>query len=381
VTGDRNGDGGERHGDRSAPIDFMRAAAIVAVVVIHAWGPSTEVTPERGPVQAAFFCLFVCGSWWAVPGFFFLSGLLLTQRTEFPTWSERFAWLRKRGTRLLPPYLFWSALSLIAAGETGPLTVVRSLVTGTASYQMYFVVALVQAYVLWWLTMPWLSRQKPGRQKLALYGCLAVTFVTHLWRWSYLDAVETDRYEWLRATVLPWIGYFAFGCLVALRSGAAGPAAALHGMIERRPAARRVQLFVAGLFALIQLALIVTQEATYQGPHRDDPYSTALKPPYALLMLFVVVALSEWCEARAGPRSRRFATALARDSYGIYLCHVLVMQLLAGHVYLRLAGLSLPMELAYRVLGLTVTLGVSWGLVRLLSLVPGVRWVAGAESR
>lgn len=381
MTADRNGNGGDRRDDqsRSAQVDFLRAAAIVAVVVIHVWGPSTEVTRERGPLQAAFFSLFVCGSWWAVPAFFFLSGLLLTQRAEFASWKERLAWLRRRGARLLPPYLFWSGLYLLVAKETDPLAVLRSLLLGTASYQLYFVVALVQAYLLWWLAMPWLSRQPRLWQTVALLGCLAASAIAHVWRAVYLNGVDADEFEWLRATVLPWLGYFAFGCLLALRFRGQGPQDALSGMFSGRPEARRTQLLSRTIIAGVVLVLIATGEATYGGPHRDDPLNAALRFPYAFSVLLVMAALGEWADRWMGEGARRFARALARDSYGIYLCHVLVMQLLGGHVYLQLAGLSLPLELAYRVLGLVVTIGVSWGLVRLLASVPGVRRVSGAE--
>jgi surface polysaccharide O-acyltransferase-like enzyme len=352
----------------------MRAVAIVAVVLIHVWGPSTEVTPERGPLQAAFFTLFVSGSLWAVPCFFFLSGLLLTQRADFPTWGERLAWLRKRGARVLLPYVFWSALCLAAARQTDVLAILRSLAFGTASYQMYFVVALVQAYAVWWLVMPWLQRQTPRAQTAAVLIAVAVSVLAHAWRAAYLASVQVDQFDWMRATVLPWIGYFACGCLVALRLGAEGPQAAL----ERLLSGRRTLLFVCALTPFATLALMVTYGVTYRGPHFDEPLNTLLKPVYAFPMILVMAAFGGWFDRRAREKTRRLATALARDSYGIYLSHVLVMQLLSGYVFTQLAGLNLPLEIAYRVFALLLTIGVSWGIARLLALVPGLKWVSGA---
>jgi len=359
---------------RSAQIDLLRALAIVAVVLIHVWGPSTEVTPERGPLHAALFALFVSGGLWAVPCFFFLSGLLLTPRADFPTWDERLAWLRKRGARILPPYLFWSALCLLAARQTDVVAILRSLASGTASYQMYFVVALVQAYALWWLVMPWLQRQSPRVQTLAVLIAVAVGVLAHAWRAAYLASVQVDQFDWLRATVLPWIGYFAFGCWVALRLGSDGPQAAL----ERLLAGRRMLVFASALTSFVVLALIVTYGVTYRGPHFDEPLNTLLKPVYAFPMILVMVAFGQWFDTRAGAKTRRFVTALARDSYGIYLSHVLVMQLISSYVFIQLAGLSLPLEVAYRVFALVLTIGASWGITRALSLVPGLRWVSGS---
>jgi hypothetical protein len=50
-------------------------------------------------------------------------------------------------------------------------------------------------------------------------------------------------------------------------------------------------------------------------------------------------------------------------------------------VYIQLAGLSLPLELAYRIVALIITVAAAWGLVRLLSLIPGVRYLSGADVR
>jgi len=354
----------------------MRAVAIIAVALIHVWGPSTEVTSERGPLHAAFFALFVSGSLWAVPCFFFLSGLLLTQRPDFPTWGERLAWLRKRGVRILPPYVLWSALCLLVARQADVVAILRSLAFGTASYQMYFVVALVQAYALWWLVMPWLQRQPPHVQTTAALSAVAVSVLAHAWRAAYLASVQVDQYDWVRATVLPWIGYFAFGCLVALRLGSDGPQAAL----ERLRAGRRGFVFASALTSFVVLALMVTYGVTYRGPHFDEPLNTLLKPVYAFPMILVMVGFGGWFDRRVNEKTKRLVTALARGSYGIYLSHVLVMQLLSSYVFIQLAGLNLPLEIAYRVFALALTIGVAWGVVRLLSLVPGVRWVSGVDA-
>ena len=366
---------------RSSQIDLLRALAIVAVVLIHVWGPSSEVTPERGPLHAAFFAFFVSGSGWAVPCFFFLSGLLLTQRADFSGWPDRLGWLRRRAARLLPPYLFWSALYLAVARQTDVVAILRRLAFGTASYQMYFVVALVQAYVLWWLVMPWLRRQTPRVQNVVLLGAVALSVLAHAWRAAYLDAVQADHFEWLRSTVFPWIGYFAFGCLVALRLGADGPQEALLRLLAPRPGARRAPVPIYALMAFVVLVLTVTYKVTYRGPHDDDPLNTLLKPAYAFPMLLVLVALAEWLDRKVGQQARRLTIALAGDSYGIYLSHVLVMQLLSSYVFIQLAGLSLPLEIAYRALALLLIFAMSWGMVRLLGLVPGVRWLSGTDVR
>ena len=356
---------------RSAQVDFMRAIAIMAVAVIHTWGGATEVVDERGPEQAALFAAFVSGSVWAVPMFFFLSGFVLTHFGDPNHWRGPLHWWRRRAVRLLPPYVFWSVVCLVAWGERDVGQALLKLATGTASYQMYFVVALVQVYVLWSLVMPWLRRQGRRAQGAVLLGAFGFSVLVHVFRAYSLSVSDVDGCPWLRATLLPWVGYFALGCLAALRRpDADGPLICL-------PTSRPLGL-VCGLVALASLSGMVLLRVTYTGPHGDDPLSTPLKPVYAVCMVWLFAAAGAAWE-RSGSKGGRLVSALARDAYGIYLSHVLVMALLSDVIFFEGTVLSFAAEVPYRILAWAAVLGVSWGAVRVLSLVPGVKAVSGAE--
>ncbi|MGQ9731883.1 MAG: acyltransferase [Candidatus Zipacnadales bacterium] len=357
---------------RSAQIDFLRAIAIVAVVLLHVWGPGMEVTPTHGPLQAAFFAVFVLGSTFAVPLFFLISGYVLTRRANPQTWSWR-RWWQRRAWRILPPYLFWSLTSCLVFGELDLRTGVVRLATGSASYQMYFVVALLQAYVLWSLAMPWLWHQPLPTQSRLLFPVIAITPLMHILRTLQLSATEEDALPFLRATVFPWIGYFALGVWLALRSADESE----RPQYTVTSLARRRGLLWLSTLALGSLSLMVQLRVTYTGPHVEHPAITLLKPLYAVSMSGLLALIGEVWQARASPRARRFVAALAKDTYGIYLCHVLVIWALSPVLYLIVPGLGLGTEIAYRAFTLVVILGISWGIVRVLSLLPGVRLFAG----
>lgn len=136
--------------------------------------------------------------------------------------------------------------------------------------------------------------------------------------------------------------------------------------------------FYAALVALMCLALMVTGRVAYHGPHLDDPTNTVLKPAYSLAIIWLVAYGAQWWIYRGVP-GRNCISALARDSYGIYLSHVLVMQLLSRDVFIQLSGLGLATEAAYRTFAWVATMALSWAGVRLLSLVPGLRWCSGAQ--
>jgi surface polysaccharide O-acyltransferase-like enzyme len=285
---------------------------------------------------------------------------------------------------------------LVVAGRWDPVGVVVRLLTGNASYQMYFVIALLQAYLLWSLAMPWLRRRPQATQTAILVGAFALSVAVHILRAWYLEVNHADFLAFSRTTVFPWIGYFALGCLtgfgdialisppsrqVSIVSPDSQEAKGNFGDRQRDPMRPGLAVSHVAPAAFAILALMVAYDVSYHGPHQDPPQNTLLKPAYAVVMIWLVGRLGATWAPRMGERSRRFAAALARDSYGIYLSHVLVMGLLSRVVYIQLAGLSLPLELAYRIVALIITVAAAWGLVRLLSLIPGVRYLSGADVR
>ena len=121
--------------------DWLRAAGIAGVVWIH--GCDTHPLLLRWSSFAAF----------AVPAFVLMSAFLFQRsalRQPTPTHAQL---IRSRLVRLLPAYLAWSLLYLAVrwlkhtwTGHGGtPLDPLAALLFGGASYQLYFVAALV-----WW---------------------------------------------------------------------------------------------------------------------------------------------------------------------------------------------------------------------------------------
>ena len=88
-------------------IDFLRLISILAVVMIHTTTRTIEASANN---LAGFPLTFILNqlSRFAVPLFFLISGFVLELNYSYH--SSYFVYLRKRLSRVLFPYLFWSAI-------------------------------------------------------------------------------------------------------------------------------------------------------------------------------------------------------------------------------------------------------------------------------
>ena len=140
---------------------FLRAVAIVAVIVIHAVDPAV-VTGSAGPLLWPYVAIDVAAHV-AVPLFVFVSGAVLMHAHPPPVGPRPF--VARRLARLLPPYLAVSAVYLLVrAAEEGlpgvPEIAIR-LLTGTAWFHLWFVVLMVELALLYPLIAPRVRFARP----------------------------------------------------------------------------------------------------------------------------------------------------------------------------------------------------------------------------
>lgn len=148
-------------GDRLAPIDYIKAAAIVAVVATHA-GANPWLA------DATAFDRIIRGSlvMFHVPSFLLIAGFLYGAQPVLST-----ADLGRRLQRILVPYLV-ASLVVIALGSAKPANLgdaVLMLATGSALGTYYFVFVLAASVMAMYV----LTRLSPRLPRYALAATLA----------------------------------------------------------------------------------------------------------------------------------------------------------------------------------------------------------------
>lgn len=119
--------------------------SILAVILIHTSTKTLEATNLN--VQELPWSLFLNQIFrYAVPLFFMISGFVLelNYHEEF-TYGQ---YLKKRFSRIITPYIFWSLIYYYLVYRGNTENIFKALLTGNASYQLYFIPALLIFYLI-----------------------------------------------------------------------------------------------------------------------------------------------------------------------------------------------------------------------------------------
>lgn len=126
-------------------IDVLRTIAILAVVLIHTSSRTLEFF-HYDLINFPLTLFLNQLSRFAVPLFFLISGFVLELNYD----SNRNYWeyLKKRFGKILIPYLFWSGVYYFLVFKVNPDSFFKVILTGSASYQLYFIPSLLIFYLL-----------------------------------------------------------------------------------------------------------------------------------------------------------------------------------------------------------------------------------------
>lgn len=133
---------------RNYSIDFIKTVAILAVVVIHVSSTFLRLVDVD---SFQFYAVAIVNQFgrFAVPLFFIVSGFLLASRYNSDLSVVEF--YKKRVVRILPSYIIWSAIYFLvlyhnSISELFTTRFFQLLINGKASYQFYFIPAIIILY-------------------------------------------------------------------------------------------------------------------------------------------------------------------------------------------------------------------------------------------
>ena len=321
-------------------LDWMRVAACLMVIVVHATEPfylggdGSLILTRTDAFWASFFDSFVRA---CVPLFIIASSYL-----QFPLHYSSEEFFRRRAVRILVPFVLWTVVYALVWGS--PVQNFKDLLLNFnyAAGHLWFVYMLVGVYLLMPLLSPWAERV--GRTELRIYlGLWLFTTVIPLLRdWVFGAPPVVYGVSGLpRQALFPlwgeaswnaygvfyylsgFVGYLLLGLYVrkflgtwswrktlavALPCFAAGFALSFGGFL------RRVWLSSGGEFPVGGL---VEKAVWWETTWCNDTLGVAL-------MAIAWVLLFRKIQA-AGGFYRRITLPLSRAGYGMYLSHLLVL--------------------------------------------------------
>ncbi|MCS7463623.1 acyltransferase [Paenibacillus doosanensis] len=328
-------------------LDIVRAIAILAVLIIHNSSEATVEIPVGSGSQALYLAVNKLSNF-AVPVFIFISGLVLFYR-YFDDWSGKKAvtFYLKRVKQVLFPYLIWSAFYYVYNqwiyapanlhfdwAEFGDL-----LPWADASYHLYFMVIIVQFYLLFPL-MVWLSRAFAwfGRS-LFLIGILVQAG-------GYLYSHWIEPLPHSASLCVTYFSLFALGGYLGMRYEA------FIGWINKHivwvlPLSVLLGCSYAGMFLLAELKGVQFGGLAYMLVFNVYPMFASMSFIWiGRLLLKYLPALS------------KMLLSLGAVSFGIYLMHPAVLTYWRTHVD-NGSGRMLDYHL-YTLTAFVLSLGVPW---------------------
>jgi probable poly-beta-1,6-N-acetyl-D-glucosamine export protein len=289
--------------NRDNAFDTFRGFAIIAVIATHAI--YSGGSPHNGGFVYYRQLLNFC-----VPAFFFISGYWAS-RKQIMCLAEYKAFLWRRLSRILLPYLFWSFLvigySILKTRYFDGSKTLFLLLTGGACMGYYFIIAITQLYLLTPI-LQYLNR------KLGLYAVALSLMVNMIGFFVLYLSRLFNVIHHLPAAMLfySWIIYYEFGLFA--------------GEKEMAVPTRKTRLFRPFvLYALLVSAIISMMETIVILAKFENPAFAAFPTKYSSLLYSTCVIIGFIFYREYFECFPRLFGKIGRYSFGIYLIHMFVL--------------------------------------------------------
>jgi len=346
----------EKPKNRFYYIDFLRALAIFAVIILHnsadAAGQYNKI-PATDWLSAAFYNgLTRC----CVPMFVMLSGALLLQPDRDVTIKELF---RKRLPKLLIPLVVWSIIYEAfqfytdkGYGTFNLLTALKAFYQGPLVFHFWFLYMMIGIYLVY----PIINTFIRAATKSQVQYFIAVWFVTNCvcgiigMATGLSIAVELNFFT-------GYIGYFVLGYY-------------LNSTTFSNNHLKLIYKLCTVAFGISTIGIISLQINHVKGFNEIIESDFTPDIPLALAGIFLLVKNHQFKQNSGW--WQRVVTEISAESYGIYIVHVLFLRLLFEKIYLNLAFKNQSLLWLVPAKSIAV-LVLSYGLTKLIRLVPWLR--------
>ncbi|CAG7652305.1 acyltransferase [Paenibacillus allorhizosphaerae] len=371
---------------RIEEIEYLRAFAFLAVVLQHSIAHYAYL-PETELADGVSLVIMLIASKFAVPLFIFITGLVLFYNYDGPFSYAGF--LKKRFYDIVVPYLLWSVvygLPLVVQKNGGLAAVIdmlRMFLTGKASYHLWYIVMILQFYLLFPLyraAIGWLKQSicTPKRTGISLLAAAVVyIYLMKLVGPIYVAAeqlhipIVTPMFtEYEDRNALFFFFYFVLGAVAGLT------VPYWREWLKRYDLALHIAFYA--MSAYLGYRCVASFETSPKfAIHYDD--LSLLRPVMAVFLILSVLVLyrssMRMAESESRSYARRLLTAVGQYSYGAYLAHALALTFATLAAGLVLPGVNVTIRTA---LAFALCASVSVLASFLLSKLPFGKAVTGS---
>ncbi|MFD0588111.1 acyltransferase [Paenibacillus sp. GCM10027627] len=294
-------------------LNVVKAIAILAVVLIHVTADPRGAL-KWGEVSAPFYLMANQLSMFAVPVFILINGLVLFYRYH-DDWSYKQAltFYKKRIQYIVIPYLVWSAIYYMYRPFLNTKTIyfdlkeyLALLPWGEAGYHTYFMVIVIQLYIMFPILMTIVKKLKFKPYHMVILGLVVKGIFYYINR--YVDRIEHA------AALIP--NYFIVFCV-----GAA------IGMAYQSFSEKYIQVWwTFGLAITVGFTYILAILSAQSGGYIGSLAYNILYNSYAVLMGISLIWIGKIvCDRSPSAFVTKGLLGLGAASFGIYLIHPAIL--------------------------------------------------------
>ncbi|MBN1392539.1 MAG: acyltransferase [Sedimentisphaerales bacterium] len=299
--------------DRDLSFDAFRGIAIIAVIAIHS---IDSLFPWQSPATV-WQDLFLVATYrqflnFAVPSFIFISGYWASKKSIISPESYK-TFLRRRLSRVLVPYLFWSVILLgfeaFKTHNVDAQQIAFKLLTGRAISVYFFIIVITQLYLLTPL-LQCINRNSYGLMLILVFNIVSLLF-------AYLSRLYLNFWIPVSSAFYVWIIFYEAGLLIGKNSNRVFTQKKIRPFILP---AILVTLLISGL----ETTIILLKYGYVYFAISPTKYSSFLYSACVIIgFLFVKERIKYW------PKS---LVLIGNCSFGIYLIHMPVLNQVANLV-------------------------------------------------
>lgn len=329
-------------------IDALRVISILAVVLIH----TTTRTLETSGYQLNNYLLTLFLNQFArfaVPLFFLISGFVL--ELNYDDKLNYFGYLKKRLNRIFVPYVFWSAVYYLFIYNQNHDNFIRVLLTGNASYQLYFIPTLLIFYLVFPLLHK-LYKYIANIPVLIILGAVQMylmhqDYVVH--QFTFVDPI--------RISIL---GYFVF---------ILGMVAARNKDWILKMATKFKYIFVIAVLASVLYVFEEGKNRYFQTYNIEAFYS---QWRISVLIYTLAIAARLFYLFEMPKLQFKFIAEMSKLSFLVFFIHVIILEF-AWNLF----GKFVYAKPSFDILFFAIVSGVSFGLAYLIHKIPNLNKLTG----
>jgi surface polysaccharide O-acyltransferase-like enzyme len=352
---------------RIALVDYLRAFAIIAVVVLHL--PTVDFSLSAStPAYLFELAVKTAAESVAIPFFILLSGLSLA--INYSDFSINRFYL-KRAKTIVGPYLFFSVFYLIYRycnnDDLTLLAIISSIFNGSSFYHLWFMILIPQYYLLYPVIIKiYKSITKKRWHWLVLSICLLSQIV---W-WIFVLNISAEAYYpeiklMYSMVFMSNIFYFLLGIYIGNN----------FSYLKKRISSTKVLVSALVVFTGLVLVLTYYHLSIMTGSGGEilssqHTFDWILGPAIVISGWVIINRLALMIEGK-NPAGLKWFELIGKYSFGIYLIHPFFIQVIKANAYMHF-GFVVPDAILF-----SLTITASFLAVYIFSLLPFGKYLVG----